>query len=216
MYSFCVAAQDPLLQLAEYKLSNAYAGTFDEKNGDSDEDEPDPDSFAFGCGLKNGDPDEDEPDPDSFAFDYGDLDEFELDPDSFANDCDPSLRRVIDQMCRSGEVDDHGDTFACATTLDLGHPVFGEVRNDWGDDADIFAFMLSELRTVEIATSGRIDIFGGLYDRSGQRLAADDDGGSGDRFRLVKTLVPGWYFVRVEGRHSSEGDYRLHVDVLSQ
>jgi hypothetical protein len=135
--------------------------------------------------LVPGDPDEDEPDPET----------------------------LLDERCRLGEVDDHGDMFACATAIHLGPAVAGEIRNGWGDDEDVFTFRLGELGTVEIATTGETDTFGSLYDESGQRLAADDDGGNAANFRMAKTLVPGWYFVRVEGRHRDEGAYRLVVNV---
>ncbi len=185
-YLFCVAAQDPLFRLDEYKLTN---------------------SFVSGLGLKNGDPDEEEPDPYSRPVASGEA--------PIATDArlwDRRLYGVLALMCRSGEVDDHGDTVACATTLDPGDALTGEIWNDWGDDQDFFAFRLTELQTVEIATTGWTDTFGSLYDRSGHRLATDDDGGSGDNFRIAKTLTPGWYYVRIEGRQRSEGAYALSVN----
>ena len=125
-----------------------------------------------------------------------------------------SRRGVLDELCRSGEVDDHGETFACATRLQLGREIAGDLRNDSGDDRDLFMFHLAELMTVEIATGGTTDTFGVLYDRRGHRLATADEG-SGDRnFRMVKTLGPGRYFVRVEGRYQAEGAYRLTVTAL--
>ncbi|MCP3962359.1 MAG: hypothetical protein GY719_31335 [bacterium] len=220
-----------MIQLGEYKLTNAFVGDRSLKNGDPDEDEPDPEPIAFACGLKNGDPDEDEPDPESIAFacglKNGDPDEDEPDPESIAfglggdslgtdlEPWDPRLRDVLAIMCRSGEVDDHGDTVACATRSNLGHAVVGEIRNDWGDDLDFFTFRLNELRTVEIGTAGWTDTFGSLYDRSGHRLATDDDSGDGDNFRIATTLAPGWYFVRVEGQLRDEGAYSLSVNASS-
>ncbi len=186
-YLLCVAAQDPRQRLEEYKLINA---------------------FAAGRGLAYGDPDEDDPDPETLAFGAGG-------DSGAAAGRGRHLREILASMCAAGEVDDHGDAFACATVLEPGGDAAGEIRNDWGDDGDCFAFRLTELATVEIATTGDVDTYGSLYDRSGHRLGADDDGG-GANFRLVKTLGPGWYFVRVEGRQRSQGAYRLRVDVLSR
>ncbi len=141
-----------------------------------------------------------------------DEDEIEIEPDM-----NRSLHGNLAKLCRKGEVDDHGDSFSCATFLSPGQETAGEVRNGWGDDDDIFLVVLggsrgSRLWTLAIETSGDVDTFGGLYDRSGQRLASGDDGGSGANFRIVKTLTPGAYFVRVEGRHGAEGAYRLRAE----
>ncbi len=205
-YQFCVAAQDPLLLLEEYKLTSAFAAGSSLASVDPDEDEPDPDSLAQS--PVSTDPDEDEPDPDSLAFGGG--------ASAAVGPRDRGLRELLDAMCRSGEVDDHGDTFACATAVDPGRAVAGEVRNDWGDDADVFAFLLTELETVEIATTGKTDTFGALYDFSGHRLGTDDDGGGRGNFRIARTLGPGWYFVRVAGSRRSEGGYRLRVNYTAR
>jgi len=134
-------------------------------------------------------------------------DEIELEPNGLT--LGTELFSPESEQCRSGEVDDHGDTFTCATPLRLGTKVVGEIRNRWGDDGDLFFFTLSEPRTVHLTTTGPTDTFGGLYDRSGHRLAVDDDGGRENHFRIVKTLSSGLYFVRLEGSHSAEGPYTL-------
>ncbi len=190
-YAFRVGARDPRLRLAEYKLRLAFVeGPPAVKSGDPNEDEPDPEPLVADCGEKSGDPNEDEPDP------------------------EPLTGPMLDELCLQGEVDDHGDTAACATPLALSRSVQGEIGNDWGDDEDYFLFVLSALRTVEIETLGAIDTAGELYDRYGHRLAIDDDGGGGDNFRIVTTLAPGPYTVRVAGRHGAEGSYRLAVRTL--
>ena len=43
-------------------------------------------------------------------------------------------------------------------------------------------------------------------------MAASDDGGRGASFRIVKTLAPGRYFIRVEGARQAEGRYGLTVE----
>ncbi len=159
------------------------------------------------------DPDLLPPDPE----DKEDEGVIEIDPDSRITSRgnrtldQAALRLAWRELCRR-RADDHSETPGCATRLKPGHVLAGELDGAWGDDDDFFLFRLSELKTVEIRTSGNVDTLGGLYDRDGQRLAVDDDGGEGANFRLAKTLSPGLYFVRVEGSHSAAGPYTLLVE----
>lgn len=122
---------------------------------------------------------------------------------------DPDRAPAPPDCCALGD-DDHADTFTCATPLAPGGRAGGELGNGWGDDADVFAFRLEEQRTVVLTASGAADTVGVLYDRAGQQLAADDGGGGG-HFRIARTLGPGLYYVRVEGRDGAAGPYRLHL-----
>jgi len=124
----------------------------------------------------------------------------------------------LDEICALGERDDHGDTFGCATAVTPEGGVDAEIANDWGDDADVFRFVLpgsptTDLWRVEVATSGALDVFGVLFDRHGERLAQADSGGSGGNLRLTRILSPGVYFVRIEGSLRAEGAYRLKLGV---
>ncbi len=186
-----------------------------------DEDEIEIDGFA-GPDARYGE-DEDEIEIDGFAGPdarYGE-DEDEIEIDGFAAaGHGRSLVSQLDRLCRRGEVDDHGDSFTCATFLMPGRAVSGELGNGWGDDVDTFHFVLggspgADLRTVVIETAGGIDTAGGLYDQAGQRLDVNDDGGRGDNFRIVRSLRPGAYYVRVAGRHAAEGPYTLRVGTLN-
>jgi len=109
----------------------------------------------------------------------------------------PMLRLDLAARCRDDANDDHGDTFACATAIGPG-TMAAELENGWGDDEDVFRFRLDEMRSVTIEAPGASL---GLYDRSGQRLAAE--GGA----VVVRTLLPGTYFVRVGG--GEVGAYEL-------
>lgn len=188
--TFGLAAQDPRRALGRYKLMSGFvpapsAQPFPEKTTEGEEDE----------------------------------EELEIEPNSDSPSVPPPplqlARATFDSpwpdLCRQGEGDDHGDTLTCATPLDPDRTVAAEIRNRWGDDADVFRLRLTELRTVEVATSGDADTFGSLYDRHGHRLATDDDGGAGRNFRIVKTLSPGLYYLRIEGPHAAEGCYLLET-----
>ncbi len=187
-YVFRVASQDPLLPLGELKLRTGFV----------------PDAATRRLSPKGGEDEE----------------EIEIEPDPliYAGQGESrSLHSKLDELCRRGEVDDHGDSFTCATLLSPGQDMVGEIRNGWGDDGDVFLFTLgsshgTKLWTLKIETTGDLDTFGGLYDRSGQRLEKGDGGGGGDNFRIVRTLGPGTYFVRVEGRDGAEGLYALRVE----
>ncbi len=129
------------------------------------------------------------------------------------------VRSVVRRLCQRPASDDHGDTALCATPIQSGVEMTGAVHNSRGDDADVFAFMLDgtpgTLWTVDLTTRGETDTFGALYDQHGYRLGQDDDGGLGTNFRIFRNLLPGRYFVRVEGRHRAEGPYRLRVAAYS-
>lgn len=186
-YLFRVASQDPWLPLRDFRLRTAFA----------------PNAGPSSPFTKGGEDEE----------------EIELEPDPLIHSAGEgrSLRSRLHELCQRGEVDDHGDSLACATFLSPGQNGVGEIRNGWGDDNDVFLFTLggspgTSLWTLEIETSGDIDTFGVLYDRSGQRLEKGGHGDRGNNFRIVRTLGPGTYFVRVEGRQGAEGFYALNVD----
>lgn len=181
---FRLASQDPELPLREFKLISAFAA----------------DAATGPLNEKGGEDEE--------------IIEIEADPLVYTPPPGSrSLPSRLRELCR--ESDDHGDSFTCATFMTPGRVVAGEIRNGWGDDGDVFRLDLggagaAELWSLEIETSGSLDTFGGLYDRSGIRLAADG-GREGSNFRIVRLLPPGAYYVRVEGRGGAEGSYRLRV-----
>jgi hypothetical protein len=212
-YLFCVTAQDPAEKLDDFKLVNGFA-TLGLEKGDPDESEPEPDPLVGTAGFDKGDPDESEPEPDPLVgtagLEKGDPDESEPEPDPLVAGPLAELRRI----CGQTRADDHGDTLRCATPIALGREVRAEVGNDWGDDADLFAFTVGELTSVLIETTGVTDTAGGLYDANGYLLRTAGGGGSGENFRIVKTLSPGRYFVRVAGGVGAEGPYGLTVGEL--
>ena len=218
-YSFCVTAQDPKLRLESYRLRTDFVTLSAQSVDYLTEEEPDPDPFGSPCAKSLAYLTEEEPDPDPFGS-----------PCTKSSDSLPDfapgtwpMPRGISELCRSGEVDDHGGTYLCATWLRVTpqgalqpsrFTVAGALRNPSGDDRDFFVFHLPRLATVEVTSTGEVDTFGVLYDRSGHRLATDDDGGHARNFRMVKTLASGWYFVRLEGLNQAEGTYGLSVKTL--
>ncbi len=205
----CVGAQDPLLRLDDFRLETAFLPVR--------KDEPievEPDGLGTtACRWR----DKDEPievEPDGFGTTTGrwqDKDEpIEVEPDGLA--LEPG---VLAALCRETRRDEHADLFACATRLELGRAVAGEIDNLMGDDQDAFAFELTVPGTVSIWLSGESEAALGLYESRGQRLALTTGTEAGSSaLRRVKTLGPGVYFVRVQGWQGAEGAYELEVALL--
>ena len=84
-------------------------------------------------------------------------------------------------------------------------------------DVDYFRFDLDRTALVEVFSSGSTDTHGTLEDTWGNWIDADDDGGTGQNFKLSKGLPPGTYYVRVRGYFTYRSDaYRLHLRVRGQ
>ena len=137
------------------------------------------------------------------------VEETEPDPDPHGL----TVSDIADKLCRAEESDDHGDTLLCATALPLGSSATAQIDSVWDDD--FFSFVLTTQRTVRIETSDGIDTTGVLYDGYGHRLAADGDSGAGSGLRIVRTLGPGRYFVRIAGMSGTEGTYALEATALN-
>jgi len=182
IHRLCAGAQDAELPLYEVKLLSGFAPAWIAKDGNPNEEEPDPDPTP----LKDGNPNEEEPDPDPLSIESG----------------------RFGEICRRMAEDDHGDVMACASRMELGDTVRAELGDGWNDDDDVFSFVLDELRTVHLTVEGTAtEAF--LLDRWGDRLRSDDTA-SGEGLRLVKTLVPGLYYVRLRG---GAGAYELALDL---
>jgi hypothetical protein len=247
-YVFRLTSSDPSKTLSEVKVRTGHSsfgededeienepdpfaghGTISSFGEDEDEIENEPDPFAGHGTISSFGEDEDEieNEPDPFVGGHSqtsksgeDEDEIENEPDPFAGgDASVLLRSVQTEICALGELDDYGDTFGCAAALRPQVTVQGEIGNGWGDDADVFRFVLSgseatDLWRVEVVTSGDAEIVGTLFDRSGERLSQAVSDGSGGNLGLIRILRPGVYFVRVEGSQQAEGSsYRLKLEV---
>jgi hypothetical protein len=77
-------------------------------------------------------------------------------------------------------------------------------------DEDWYSFNLPANQRIYISTTGNMDTHLTLYNSQGIELAQDDDSGADSNARIIGSLEPGLYYVRVreyEGRE--EGDYTL-------
>ncbi len=148
-----------------------------------------------------------------------DEDEIEADPDPLRGvvpSASGPISSKLHRLCRRGDLDDHGDVSTCATFLNTGQLISGELRNGWGDDVDTFAFVVpgspvSSHSQVEFNLYGDVDLVGGLYDQQGQRLdwiALAEHG-----VRFTRRLEPGLYFVQLESADAGEGYYSLAATV---
>ncbi len=110
--------------------------------------------------------------------------------------------------------DDHSNNRSGATSLVLGSSLSGRIET--GGDVDYFRVRVNESGRLIVYTTGNLDTRGTLQNSSGSALTNNDDGGSGDNFRIERSVNAGTYYVKVEGYDSSEtGDYTLHVRLIS-
>ena len=222
-YFLTVRAEDPHQPLPAYRLTTEHLELDHqaEKGENDGEIEIEPEELAWpgSCGqVEKGENDgEIEIEPEEIvapAFpDKGENDgEIEIEPEELTAPQCGRPRRLVERLCGAGERDDHDDRLLCATPL-IGK-ASGEIANGWGDDADVFGFRIHQWQTVVLSTAGGVDTRGTLLDAHGMVLEANDDGGESGNFRVVRTLAPGTYFVRVQGVGST-GNYSLSLEALA-
>lgn len=116
-------------------------------------------------------------------------------------------------VCHLGDLDDHGDSFICATPLTVGgSSASGQMTYSSSTaDGDMFSFELSSSATVTIESTGYTDVTATLYDVDGGVLDSDDNGGSSPNFKIIESLSAGRYYVRVEGAGTATGSYSVSV-----
>ena len=111
--------------------------------------------------------------------------------------------------------DDHGNDSSSATAVDIPSTTAGTL--DAGDQ-DFFRIDIGEAGSLTLESTGTTDTYGILYDGDGTELARDDDGGTGQNFRISRdSLQPGTYhlLLRAFGPAVS-GDYSLTVSGSAQ
>ena len=109
--------------------------------------------------------------------------------------------------------DEHTGRIASAL-LAIGPPEIGMI--DGADDVDYYRIDLAGSATVQVDTAGQSDTRGELLAGNGALIAADEDTGPGDNFRITEDLAAGVYYVAVSG---TGGEYALSAkltDVADQ
>jgi Bacterial pre-peptidase C-terminal domain len=114
--------------------------------------------------------------------------------------------------CHLGATDDYGNSFLCAAPFTVDASATSAVISVPGttSDYDMFTFTLTSTATVTIESTGSTDVAGSLYDDDGLLLESNDNGGTSPNFRIVRSLAPGRYYVRVEGVND-DGSYTFRV-----
>ena len=106
--------------------------------------------------------------------------------------------------------DDHGDDKESATVVSLSSITSGEI--DDSDDVDYFKVIVDRLGTIKAYTSGSLDTIGELSNEDDSIVVTNDDSGSGLNFSISSEVIPGTYYIKVEGYSSATGDYTLNVE----
>ena len=116
-------------------------------------------------------------------------------------------------ICHLGDLDDHGDSFLCATAASVGGTKSGEITSNLTTtDHDMFILTVTTNATYEIESSGTTDVSASLLDSDGELLDSDDNGSSSSpNFKITETLAPGQYYIQVKG---ANGSYSFGVTQL--
>ena len=106
--------------------------------------------------------------------------------------------------------DDHGDFRSEATSVSTTSSTAGNLER--AGDVDYFRIGVPQAGRLVVASGGDTDTSGRLEDGDGTELAADDDGGDGDNFRIAHDVGEGAHYVAVRGFDGARtGEYTLDV-----
>jgi hypothetical protein len=116
-------------------------------------------------------------------------------------------------ICHLGDLDDHGDSFLCATPISVSGTKSGEITSTLTTtDHDMFSLVVSTTASYSIESSGSTDVSASLLDSEGGLLDADDNSGTtSPNFKIVETLSAGQYYIQVKG---ANGSYSFSVTQL--
>ncbi len=99
----------------------------------------------------------------------------------------------------------------CAQEMIFGQTLEGDLGSASGFDQDYFAFSLASLRKIRLTLEGRGDLRLTLTDLLGRELLVRTIYGGAPAAPIKATLVPGRYFLRVEGRSAGDTGYRVEL-----
>lgn len=109
------------------------------------------------------------------------------------------------------EADDHGATPRTATALLAPGETHARREGQIGaqDDVDMFSVRVSAPGTLSLSSRGSSDVTAYLQDQRGNRIASNDDGGTGYNFKMQAPVLPGNYVLSVQHCCGGSGNYRI-------
>jgi hypothetical protein len=122
---------------------------------------------------------------------------------------DYEIDATFTDVCHLGDLDDHGDSFQCATLITMNGSDSGEITSDTTTDYDMFKFVVASSGSITVASTGSGHVTGILYDGTGAPLASDNTDESAANFSILSTLGAGTYYVKVSG--ADESSYGISV-----
>jgi len=97
-----------------------------------------------------------------------------------------------------------------ATYISTNGSVYGSIS--YAGQNNYYRVYLSTSGTLTVYTSGSTDTYGYILNSYCSALAYDDDSGTGNNFRISRTLSAGNYYIRVRNYYSSQtGSYVLYT-----
>lgn len=107
-------------------------------------------------------------------------------------------------------VRDGNDSRATATLIGSDGSYSGSITQG---DVDYYRFSVPTSGTVQINSTGDIDLYGVLEAENGAEIAYDDDNGEGTNFSITQQISEGTHYIRVTGFSPNVyGSYMLHTD----
>ena len=104
---------------------------------------------------------------------------------------------------------DQGNNRSGATSLALGGSRSGQISS--GSDIDYFKVQVSKSGVLTVYTTGSLDTRGTLQNSSGTSLENDDDAGSGNNFKIERSVSAGTYYIEIDSHNTSTGSYTVYA-----
>lgn len=108
-------------------------------------------------------------------------------------------------------IDDHGSIQANASRLVLGTPLAGIIQV--ADDSDWFILEVDAPGLLTMWTTGTLDTVGELRNANGM-IDRKDDSIADSNFSMENLVLPGCYWVKVDGFGPAVGAYQLHSSLV--